>query len=476
VGYGLKDGMSGIDGPKVIEYLTGLRFEDLSFDVVEKAKLCILDSLGIALSGSLTPIGKIAREYAVDIGGRGECRLYVHGDRVSCIPAAYANGTMACCHNFTDTTLSCVVHCGPVVVPTAISVGEREGASGGELVASVVAGYELMTRVGNAVNSGKARMAHHQKGFHATATTGVFGAAVAAGKLLCLDVDRMVDAVGIAGSYASGLFESGTYPGTETWKTHTGIAAQNGVSSALLARFGLRGPPTILEGKQGFFAAFGDGDADPGKMGEELGKRLLIMDSAFKLHNCAHVWAVPLDCLKVIIAKHEIRAGDVSAITITIPTMYSYVMEQGREGKFPRNYAEAQNDLPYVAAAMVIHGGVSVETFERRVLEDPLMKEVAARVRVKIDPAMDEVFRGTDKAPATVTVLLRDGREFTETAGYPKGSPRNPAARAEIEEKFIRLASPVSGEDEARRIVDIVNDLEKLNNVIDLVDHLVARP
>jgi 2-methylcitrate dehydratase PrpD len=155
--------------------------------------------------------------------------------------------------------------------------------------------------------------------------------------------------------------------------------------------------------------------------------------------------------------------------------MYSYVMEQGREGKFPRNYAEAQNDLPYVTAAIVVHGGVFVETFERRVLEDPLMKEVAAKVRVEIDPSMDEVFRGTDKAPATVTVLLRDGREFTETAGYPKGSPQNPATRAEIEEKFVRLASPVSGAYEARRIVDIVNDLEKLDNVVELVNHLVAK-
>jgi 2-methylcitrate dehydratase PrpD len=124
---------------------------------------------------------------------------------------------------------------------------------------------------------------------------------------------------------------------------------------------------------------------------------------------------------------------------------------------------------------MVVHGGVFVETFERRVLEDPLMKEVAAKVRVEIDPSMDEVFRGTDKAPATVTVLLRDGREFTETAGYPKGSPKNPATRAEIEEKFIRLASPVSGEYEAHRIVDIVNDLEKLENVAELVNHLVAK-
>lgn len=464
-----------IDGPKVIEYLARLRFEDLPNDVVEKAKFCILDTLGIALSGSLTLIGKIAREYAVEIGGRGESRLYVYGDRVSCIPGAYANGTMACCHNFTDTTLSCVAHCGPVVVPAAISVGEREGASGRELLAAVVAGYELMTRVGNAVNSGKARMAHHKKGFHATATTGVFGAAVAAGKILHLDVDRMIDAVGVAGSYASGLFESGTYPGTETWKSHTGIAAQNGVSSAVLARLGLKGPPTILEGKQGFFAAFGDKDADPGKMAEDLGKRHLIMDSAFKLHNCAHVWAVPLDCLKSIIAKQGIRAEDVSAITVTIPTMYSYVMEQGNEGKFPHNYAEAQNDLPYVMAAMIVYGGVWVETFEKGVLEDPLMKEVAAKVRVEIDLSMDEVFRGTDKAPAAVTVLLGDRREFTETAGYPKGSPRNPASRAEIEEKFVRLASPVTGEYEARRIVDIVNDLEKLDNAAELVDHLVAR-
>ena len=165
---------------------------------------------------------------------------------------------------------------------------------------------------------------------------------------------------------------------------------------------------------------------------------------------------------------------EVSQISVAIPTMYSYVMEQGREGKYPSNYAEAQNDLPYVMAAIVVHGGVFVETFEKRVLDDPRMKETAAKVRVEIDPSMDDVFRGTDKAPARVTVSLRDGSKFTETAGYPKGSPQNPATREEIERKFIRLASSVLPEEEARTIVAIVNDLERVNKVTELVDHLVA--
>ena len=459
---------------KLLGYLTNLKVEDLSSEVIDKAKLCLLDTLGVALAGSVTSIGELARKYAISIGGREENTIYNYGDRVSCIPGSYANGTMAFSHNLTDTTLSCIVHCGPVIVPTALSMAEKEGKSGKDVLAAMVAGYEMMTRIGNVINSGRARMSHHKRGFHATATTGVFGASLTASKLLNLNVDQMGDALGIAGSYASGLLESGIFPGTETWKTHTGIAAQNGTSAALLAKLGLRGPSTILEGKQGFFSAFGEKDVDLMGMEEDLGKRFLILDSSFKLHNSAHVWAVPLDCLSKMAKRDQIRPEDVSEIKVIIPTMYSYVMDESKGSNYPENYAEAQNNLPYVMAAMMIHGAVFLDTFSESVLRDPRMKRMASKVAIEIDPSLDEIFRGTDKSPAQVKVLLRSGKEVVEGADYPRGSPKNPATKEEIERKFVDLAVTIFERQKALEIIHIVNNIEKLNNVKELIRHLIV--
>lgn len=459
---------------KLVNYLTNLKFEDIPSEVIEKAKLCVLDTLGVALAGSITPIGKLVREFAVSIGGRAENTIYHYGDQVSCIPASYANGTMAFCHNFTDTTLSCVIHCGPVIVPTGLTLAEREGNSGKEFLVAVIAGYEMMTRIGNAINSGTARMSHHKRGFHATATTGVFGASLTASKLLGLNKDEALDALGVAGSYASGILESVTSPETETWRTHTGIAAQNGITSALLAKLGLKGPPTVLEGKNGFLSAFGQKEFNLEELERDFGKRFLIMDSAFKLHNCAHVWAIPLDCLDRIIKKHEIDSEDISEIKVIIPTMYSYVMDESKGSKYPRNYAEAQNNLSYVMAAMMVHGGVYIEQFGEAVLNDPKMKEMAAKMTVEIDPSLDEVFKTTDKSPAKVKVILKEKRELFESADYPRGAAQNPVSREEIEKKFVDLAGIVFEKGKASEIVRFIQNIEQANDLRALIQHLVT--
>jgi 2-methylcitrate dehydratase PrpD len=458
---------------KLLGHLRDLKVEDLSSEVIDKAKLCLLDTLGVALAGSVTSLGKLAREYAVSIGGREENTIYNYGDSVSCIPGSYANGTMASCHNLSDTTLSCIVHCGPVIVPTALSIAEKEGNSGEDVLAAIVAGYDMMTRIANVINSGNARMSHHKRGFHATATTGVFGASLTASRLLNLNTDQTVDALGIAGSYASGLLESGTFSGTETWKTHSGIAAQNGISAALLAKLGLGGPSTILEGKQGFFSAFAEKDFDLMKMEEDLGKRFLILDSSFKLHNCPHVWAIPLDCLSKLAERYQIRPDDISEIKVAIPKMYSYVMDESKGGKYPRNYAEAWNNLPYVMAAMMIHGAVFLDTFSESVLRDPRMKRIASKVAIEIDTSLDEIFKRTDRSPAQVKLQLRKGKEVIEAADYPRGSPKNPATREEIERKFVDLAVNAFEKEKALEIVHIVNNIEKLTNMEELISHLM---
>ena len=458
----------------VVNYLSNLKFEEIPPEVIEKAKLCMLDTLGVALAGSVTSTGKAAKDFALSIGGNKDATLYNYGNQVSWTSAAYANGTMAFCYNFTDTTLSCVVHCGPVVVPTALSVAEKMGNSGKDFLVAVIAGYEMMNRVGNAINSGRARMSHHKRGFHATGTTGVFGAASTAAKLLGLSQDQTMNALGIAGSYASGLLESCTTPKSDVWKSHPGIAGQNGISAVLLARFGLKGPYTVLEGKDGFFTAFGGGNFDLGKMEEDLGKRLLIMDTAFKLHNGPHVWANPLDSLGRMIKTHGLKPEDVDGITIMIPTMYTYVMHSSRN-KYPNDAEDAESDPRYLMAAMMLHGRVYVEQFADRVLHNPKMKEMTGRVTLEVDPSLDKVFQETDKTPARVRVKMKGKKEeLTETADHPRGAPKNPATNEELENKFLALAGGVLEKGKALAIAQMVGKLEKLDNLRDFVGLLIA--
>jgi len=460
---------------KLVHYLLNLKYEEIPPEVLSQAKLCVLDTLGIALAGSLTPLGKIVRGFAVGQGGKEETTIFNYGDRISAVLAAYANGTMAFCYNFTDTTLSCVVHCGPAIIPAALAMAEREGSTGKEFLAAVIVGYEMMTRVGNAINSGLARMNHHKSGFHATGTTGAFGTCLTASRLLGLTLDRGISALGIAGSYASGILSSLTCPESESWKTHTGIAAQNGITAALLAQMGLKGPAAILEGKNGFLQAFGRGRFDVEKLDENLGKKFLITDSSFKLYNCAHVWANPLDTLKRICETYHLQPEDVAEIKVIVPTMYTYVMASSTEKKYPRNYAEAENNPYYLMAAMALHRRVSVEQFEDHVLRDPRMKEMTAKVNIQVEPSLDAIFQGTDKAPAQVRIVLaRDHKEISDAADYPRGSPKNPVTQMELENKFIDLAAKVFNKDRVLEIIHLISGLEKQNHLTDLVKCLTA--
>src|SRR5262249_26245605 len=157
---------------------------------------------------------------------------------------------------------------------------------GAQALTAIVAGYEVMTRVGNAINSGSARMAHHRKGFHPTATCGVFGAAAIAAKLAGFSIEQTAQALGVAGSFAGGLSES-LSDGTDAWRAHGGIAAHNGLLAASLAGAGLTAPREVLDGKKGFCTAFTDGRYDAEALVEALGERFMVADAAFKLHNTA---------------------------------------------------------------------------------------------------------------------------------------------------------------------------------------------
>lgn len=434
------------------QFVHDLTFASIPQAARDHAALCILDTLGIALAGTDEPCTRAARAVVQEAGGTPQATLFVQGTKVPVAQAALVNGTASFSHNFTDTTLSCVIHGGPVAVPAALALGEMLGASGAQVLTAVVAGYEVMTRVGNAINAGTARMAHHRKGYHPTGTCGVFGAAALAAKLLQLPVDGIVQTLGVAGSLAAGLSESLT-DGTDVWRAHGGMAAHNGLLAASLARAGLTGPRAVLEGRRGFCGAFTDGHYDAEALTHGLGERLLILDAAFKLHNTAHVWALPLDALAILRAQHHFGAADVESMTVTFPQNWTAIMDDPTGATYaPATYAQATNNLRFCLAVGLHAGRVYLEQFDEAYLRSPAILETAQRIIPRPDAAMGRIFETTETTPTQLEVRLKSGAHYTLHVDYPRGCPQNPATRAELEAKFAALAGPVLPATQVRRL------------------------
>jgi 2-methylcitrate dehydratase PrpD len=423
--------------------VTDLALEAIPTRARDYAKLSLIDTLGIALAGYHEPSTHAARCVALQHGGDPQATLFVHGRQVPAPQAALVNGTASFSHNFTDTTLSCVIHAGPVIIPAALAMGEATGASGADVLTAIVAGYEVMSRVGNAINAGSARMSHHRKGYHPTGTCGVFGAAAVAAKLLGLSTETTCHSLGIAGSFAAGLSESLT-DGTDTWRAHGGFAAQNGITAALLAREGLTGPTGVFDGQRGFCTAFTDGHYDASALERHDDDAFLILDTAFKLHNTAHVWALPLDALAALCQQHRFTAADVDEMIVTFPQTWTAIMDDPSGATYaPVSYAQATNNLRYCLAVGLHDGKVYVEQFDDAHRHDAAILETARRVTPRPDADLGRIFETSDKATTHLEVMLKSGSHFALQVDYPRGSPQNPATMAELEAKFDALSASV---------------------------------
>ncbi len=238
---------------KLAEFVTDLQYDKLPAPIIKQAKLCLMDTIGVAIAGAEAPWSKIIADYVRSLGGTEQSSIYKNDFKTLPQNAAYANGSFAHAWEYDDAERS-MLHPGAVIVPSAIATAEASQANGRDLIVAIVAGYEVMIRVSRAVNPQPYR-SHVFRGFHPTSTCGPFGAAAAASVIMGLDSEQIADALGLAGSHASGIQEF-LADGSPVKRLHPGKAAHDGISSAQLAARGLSGPRTIFEGRDGFLRAF----------------------------------------------------------------------------------------------------------------------------------------------------------------------------------------------------------------------------
>lgn len=434
-------------------YAANLSYREIPPAVVERMKDCVLDSLGAAICGVSLPWSRVLIDYACRYGGAGKCSIFGYTEKKVSAPfAALANGGLI--HAFELDNVrqpGAGVHAGATLVPAGFAIAEELEASGTKLLTALVAGCEVMFRIGHAC-----RETSEKLGFHAPGLTGPLGAAATAGHLMGLSTERMVHAFGIAASLASGILafaKSGT--GGMVKRLHLGRAAEGGVLAATLAHGGFTGPETVLEGEFGFLHVFSR-EPDLARLTRALGEQYEVMNICMKRYPC-HIFAqAPIQAVQELRAEHRFAAQEVAEITIA----GAEKMITHHNIPEPKDVMMAQYSIPFSVALSLHCDPRDPRSFSKGTFENPAIIALSRKVKL----VLDETARDLEGyLGAWVTVRLRGGKELRREVKTFKGSPADPLTRTEVTEKFFTLASAMARETAARIVERVANLAEEKN-------------
>ncbi|HEX2827505.1 MAG TPA: MmgE/PrpD family protein [Burkholderiales bacterium] len=418
-------------------HFLGLRYARLPEDSRKAVKRLLLDYLGVAIGGSASESGAIARELVKHDGGTPEATVIGDSVRLPAGAAAFANAIASHSLELDDIDVLANFHFSPPVFSTALAAAEVAGANGKQLLAALAAGCEMMERVSRAANPSL-----RERNYHTTPTCGVFGATVAAAKLLGLPAKKLVSAIGLAGAQASGVLE---FQGPSMQKRFgPGPAARGAITAVRMAALGYTGQAYIFEGRRGFLKAYTDA-ADMSELTADL-DRPYRLDIEFKPYACARPIHNAIDCALDLRSKHAPDLARVERIEVARHPFW--VSKHGE--KAPKNFHAAQLSLPYSVAVALKEGRALLAQYTDRHLRDATIQRLMSRTFITVDETLP---RGVS---CRMTMKLDDDRRLVSQVDYPKGSIQVPMSDAELEEKFMTLAEPVVGPSNAERIVDLV--------------------
>jgi 2-methylcitrate dehydratase PrpD len=420
-------------------------FRSFPREVVHQGKRCFLDLLGVALGGSDQPLSRILVNMARDFGGKPQATIWGKGLKSNVMNAAFINGAMAHALDYDDTHVKTIMHPSAPVIPAVLAVAEWKRLSGKVALEAFLLGYEVETRIGLGMGNKP-----YNRGWHATSTFGRFGAAAAAGKLLGLSLAEMSQALGLAGTQASGLR---LVFGTMTKPFHPGKSASDGVLSALLAKRGFTCAPNILEGKKGYVEAFGE-DSKLAPMVHDLGSKYEVLNNTFKPHAACLLTHPTIDALIQLRNLHHLSPDDVEQIECEVARFCLDAAGQ----KEPKTGLAGKFSVYYCAALALTEGVAGEDRFTDEFVLDPKMVALRRRVKAIVRPGLKET-------EAKATVVTRRGKKYSAFVERPKGDPRNPPTDEELEYKFRTLAALVLPKRKIDLLVRILWNLEKVEDI-----------
>lgn len=413
------------------------------------ARDALLDTVGVALAGSVEPAARMVRDLAAEEGGAPRCGILGAGGRTGAGWAALANGAAAHALDFDDMCFVSMAHPSAPLVAAGLAAAELADAGGAALLDAYCVGFEVEAVLGRVMNP-----THYEQGWHATSTLGALGAAAAAARLLGQDAATTVRALAIAASEASGLKESF---GTMVKPLQAGLAGRNGVLAALLARTGFTASDRALDGAQGLFVAMQGRARALGDAADGLGRDWEIVDGGItvKLHPSCAATHPTIDALLDLRAEHGFAAGEVEAVEIGVDAVTPTVLIHDR----PRTGIEGKFSMHFCAAAAAAHGRVDLETFEPAGMSDPATRALLPRVTMRVDPTV-----GVGQPPLTeaaVAVRLAGGRRCARRVRGARGYPNRPPSAAELDAKFLACAARAVSPASARAALAWLRDAER---------------
>jgi 2-methylcitrate dehydratase PrpD len=435
---------------RLAEVLSSTSYKDLPAQAITDANRAILDWLGCTLAGALEPQARMTQRVVAGLGSSTDATIFA-GGRSSAAGAALANGVATHILELDDVHRGSTLHGAAPVISAAFAVAEREHMGGRDFVLAVTLGYEAALRIGEAVNPS------HYKFWHPTGTAATFGAAVAAGSLLRLNAGEMLNALGTAGTQASGLWEFNA-DGAMSKPLHAGKAAFNGILAADLARVGVTGASKILEGDRGFFRAMST-SYDESRITDGLGSNWKISENCYKVWSCCAHTHTAVDVARELRAQCGNAVSDIASIDVeTYATGYEIVKELN-----PRSPSQAQFSLAYAVAVTLLGGDASLKAFTPNLFSEsgPTDANVRALLsRTKVTVANDLTAKYPQAWPTRMRITLKNGAVLNGASDYPVGNPENPVTTAQLEQKFTSLVAPRWGGAAAAHALDRLHTLD----------------
>jgi 2-methylcitrate dehydratase PrpD len=425
-----------------------------------KARSVVDDTVGVLIRSSQTSALRLLAEESASHGGKGEATVVGSSAKAPVEHAAFINGVGGHHIELDDSHGPSLTHPAAVMVPAALAVAEYAGASGQDVLMSLVVGYDVSARFSKAAGV----QTIYSRGFHPSSVCGAIGAAATAGRLLKLDPWKMTMAISLAASQSSGLLTWEDDPAHLTKSFQTGIAARNGVQSALWAAAGYGGAVDSLAGRYNAIKAFGGDDADPSKLTYQMGSHFEILDTDFKRHSsCRHTHAA-VDGLLDIVSEFDVKPDTISSIEVGLPHGSAYIVDG--------NPLWTHN-IQFVLALAAHEGSVTYDHFTDEWTGNADIADLTSRVKVRGDDELEKAFPAAKGA--ILHVELTDGRTIDRKVPLPLGHRDHPIPDRALAEKFDILAGSFLDADRIARARELLGNLGGLANVDELMSVVAGR-
>ena len=439
----------------LVEFFAALSLREVPATIVNRARRVVLDSLGCGLFGASQAWSKAAVQAVARDRSSGDCTVFARTETYAAPLAAFCNGIAIHGYELDDLIAEAVVHPGAIVVPAVLAAAESTGAGGERAVLGVIAGYEMMARLGLALGLEPA-----QRGYHTTGITGPIAAAMAVGVTLGYTPDRLLSAIGLACSTAAGIKSfAGGSGGGMVKRMHAGRSAEAGVRLCQMVDCGFDGPRAAIEGRFGLLEVLSGSSATPGQLSAALGKRWALEQVWVKMYPMCGLIQAIAQVLGEIKREQSLEPAGIARVRVGV----SHHGVRHNSERFPIDTMAAQYSIPYCIGVALAHDAADPDSYAPDRLSDTVTRELAANTELYVDDEVEAAY--PIRFGARVSVELRNGQSYESCELNPHGTPEDPCTDEELTQKFRRLARVSCTDAQLGTVTELVSRLEKLETL-----------